>query len=327
MKAPIRVAVTGAAGQIGYSLLFPIAAGEVFGPEQPVILQLLELPFAIEALKGVEMELRDCAYPLLQDVICTSDVEVGFKDANVAMLVGSKPRGPGMERADLIRENGVIFVGQGKALDAVADPNCKVVVVGNPCNTNSLIARAQFKRLNPANMTAMTRLDQNRALAQIAQKANVPVSAIKRLAVWGNHSPTMYPDFTNATINGEPLEVVINDDAWLNGAFMKTVQQRGAAIINARGKSSAASAAWAAIDHVRDWFRPTPEGEWLSMVITSDGSYGVPEGLMFSFPVTVDANGDYHIVQGIELSAAAKARIMNSAEELLAEREMVKEML
>ncbi len=326
-KQPIRVAVTGAAGQIGYSLLFPIASGEVFGPDQPVILQLLELPVALGALQGVEMELRDCAFPLLQDVQTSSDLEVAFGDADVAMLVGSKPRGPGMERADLIRENGPIFTGQGKALDAVAAEGCKIVVVGNPCNTNSLIARAQFKRLNPANMTAMTRLDQNRAMAQLAQKAGVPVSALSKLAVWGNHSPTMYPDFTNALINGEPLTQVIQDEEWLNGAFIKTVQQRGKAIINARGKSSAASAAWAAIDHLRDWFRPTPEGQWLSMAITSDGSYGVPEGLIYSFPVTVDAAGEYHIVQGIELNAQAQERIRLSADELLSEREAVKDLL
>lgn len=326
-KSPIRVAITGAAGQIGYSLVFHIAAGQAFGPEQPVILQLIELPVALEALKGVAMEIQDCAFPLVAGIECTSDLREGFKDADVALLVGSKPRGKGQERADLIRGNGPIFIGQGQAIDATANENVKVLVVGNPCNTNCLIARHQAKRTNPRNYTAMTRLDQNRAMSQLATKSGAAVADIKKLAVWGNHSPTMYPDFTNALIGGKTLTDTITDGEWLNGPFIKTVQQRGKAIINARGKSSAASAAWAAVEHVRDWFRPTPDGEWLSMAVPSDGSYGVPEGLIYSFPCTVDADGEYHIVQGIELDDTAKARIKASADELLSEREAVADLL
>lgn len=326
-KKPIRVAVTGAAGQIGYSLVFPIAAGHVFGPDQPVILQLLELPVALDALQGVRMELLDCAYPLLAGVQVASDAEEAFGDADVAMLVGSKPRGPGMERADLIRSNGPIFIGQGKALDAAMKPTGKVVVVGNPCNTNCLIARSQAKRLDPRNFTAMTRLDQNRAKAQLAEKAGVAVADVTRMGIWGNHSPTMYPDYTNALIGGKRVVDAISDHDWLDGPFISTVQQRGGAIIKARGKSSAASAAWAAIDHVRDWFRPTPAGEWVSMAVTSDGSYGVPKDLIYSFPCTVDAAGKYSIVQGIELDKKAQGRVQTSADELIEERDAVKEML
>jgi len=326
-KTPIRVAVTGAAGQIGYSLLFPIAAGQVFGPDQPVILQLLELPMALNALEGVKMELSDGAFPLVQDIVTSSDANVAFGDADVALLVGSKPRGPGMERADLIRENGPIFVGQGRAIDASASKDVKVVVVGNPCNTNCLIARNQARRVNPNNFTAMTRLDQNRAKSQLATKSGAPVADITRLAIWGNHSPTMYPDFTNAQIGGKALTDVITDHEWLDGPFIKTVQQRGKAIINARGKSSAASAAWAAINHTHDWFHPTAEGEWVSMAVTSDGSYGIPEGLIFSFPCTVDAAGNFNIVQGIELDATARQRVQNSADELVSERDTVKDLL
>jgi malate dehydrogenase len=326
-KTPIRVAVTGAAGQIGYSLLFPIAAGQVFGPDQPVILQLLELPMALNALEGVKMELSDGAFPLVQDIVTSSDANIAFGDADVALLVGSKPRGPGMERADLIRENGPIFVGQGRAIDANASKDVKVVVVGNPCNTNCLIARNQARRVNPDNFTAMTRLDQNRAKSQLASKSGAPVADITRLAIWGNHSPTMYPDFTNAQIGGKALTDVITDHEWLDGPFIKTVQQRGKAIINARGKSSAASAAWAAINHTHDWFHPTAEGEWASMAVTSDGSYGIPEGLIFSFPCTVDAAGNFNIVQGIELDDTARQRIQNSADELVSERDTVKDLL
>ncbi len=326
-KTPIRVAVTGAAGQIGYSLLFPIAAGHVFGPDQPVILQLLELPVALGALEGVRMELDDCAFPLLADVITTSDAETAFGDADLCLLVGSKPRGPGMLRADLIRENGPIFVGQGKAIDAAAKEDAKILVVGNPCNTNCLIAMNQAKRVNRRNFTAMTRLDENRARSQIATKAGVPVSSIRKLSVWGNHSQTMYPDYTHGLIGGKPLADVVGDAEWLDGDFIKTVQGRGKAIINARGKSSAASAAWAAIDHAADWHRETPDGEWVSMAVPSDGSYGVPEGLIYSFPCTVDADGEYHIVQGIDLNDAAKARIEASANELSTERETVSDLL
>ena len=326
-KQPIRIAVTGAAGQIGYSLLFPIASGQIFGPDQPVILQLLELPVAINALEGVRMELDDGAFPLLQNVVTTSDAEVAFGDVDIALLVGSKPRGPGMERADLIRENGPIFVGQGKAIDANANENVRVVVVGNPCNTNCLIAQAQARRVNPNNFTAMTRLDQNRAKSQLAAKAGAPVSSVTRLAIWGNHSPTMYPDYTNAQIGGESLTSVISDHEWLDGPFIKTVQQRGRAIIDARGKSSAASAAWAAVHHTRDWHQPTAAGEWVSMAITSDGSYGIPEGLIFSFPCTVDANNQFNIVQGVELNETARARVDASAAELSMERDTVSDLL
>lgn len=326
-KSPIKVAVTGAAGNIGYSLLFPIASGQVFGADQPVELQLLEIPQGLQALEGVKMELLDSAFSLVTQITCTSDSDEGFGDADYAFLVGSKPRGPGMERADLIRENGPIFVGQGKAIDRSAKEQVKVIVVGNPCNTNCLIAQHQAKRVNPRNFTAMTRLDQNRAKAQIALKAGVAVKEVTRLAIWGNHSPTMYPDFENALINGQALTEVISDHDWLSEAFIKTVQQRGKAIIDARGKSSAASAAWAAIDHAADWSKPTAPGEWVSMAVTSDGSYGIPEGLIYSFPCTVDAHGEYQIVPDVALSSFAKEKAMKSAAELLEERDAVKDIL
>ena len=326
-KSPIKVAVTGAAGNIGYSLLFPIASGQVFGADQPVELQLLEIPQGLQALEGVKMELLDSAFSLVTDIKCTSDGDEGFGDADYAFLVGSKPRGPGMERADLIRENGPIFVGQGQAIDRSANENVKVIVVGNPCNTNCLIAQHQAKRVNPRNFTAMTRLDQNRAKAQLALKAGVQVGDITRLAIWGNHSPTMYPDFENALINGQALTEVITDQAWLSETFIKTVQQRGKAIITARGKSSAASAAWAAIDHAIGWSRPTAAGEWVSMAVPSDGSYGIPEGLIYSFPCTVDERGEYQIVPDVVLSTSAKEKAMASASELLAERDAVKDIL
>jgi len=327
-KSPIRVAVTGAAGNIGYSLLFPIAAGQVFGADQPVILQLLEVPQGVQFLEGVKMELQDSAFGLVQDIICTSDLDVAFGDADAAFLVGSKPRGPGVERADLLSQNGQIFIGQGQAIDRSAKEGVKVLVVGNPCNTNCLIAAHQAKRTRRANYTAMTRLDQNRAMAQVALKAGVGVSQVSRLAIWGNHSPTMYPDFENAAVGGERLTRVITDEAWLKGDFIKTVQQRGKAIIEARGKSSAASAAWAAIDHMRDWHRPTPAGEWVSMAISSDGNpYGIPEGLIYSFPCVVDASGDYSIVGGVELSEFARGKALASAQELIEERDAIKEML
>jgi malate dehydrogenase len=325
-KKPVRVAVTGAAGQIGYSLIFPIANGDVFGKDTPVILQLLELPMALQGLKGVEMELRDCAYPLLQDVVSTDDDRTAFADADAVFLVGSKPRGPGMERSDLLKDNGRIFTGQGTAIDEVASADARVLVVGNPCNTNAYIASQKAKRIPRGNFTAMTRLDQNRALAQLSAKAGVGVGAIGNLAVWGNHSPTMYPDFTHATINGRKLTDVITDHEWLNGAFLKTVQQRGKTIIEARGKSSAASAAWAAIDHMKDWWHGT-QGRWVSMAIISDGSYGVPEGLVCSFPCTVDSNGQYHVVQGLELDATAQGRVQASVNELLEEREFIKDLV
>ncbi|MCK6573043.1 malate dehydrogenase [Myxococcota bacterium] len=325
-KKPVRVAVTGAAGRIGTSIIFPIAAGDVFGKDTPVILQLLELPDALGKLRGVEMELRDCAYNLLRDVVVSDDPNVAFKDADALFLVGSKPRGPGMERADLLKDNGKIFIGQGKAIDAVAADNARVIVVGNPCNTNAYIASQMARRVPKANFTAMTRLDQNRAAAQLAGKAGVEVGAIGNLAVWGNHSPTMYADYTHAYINGRKVSEVITDHEWLNTAFLKTVAQRGKAIIDAQGVSSAPSAAWAAIDHMRDWHHGT-NGRWVSMAVPSDGSYGIPEGLICSFPCTVDANGQYHIVQGVELDAASKAKVQASVNELLEEREMISGLL
>ncbi len=330
MKSPIRVAITGAAGQIGYSLLFPIAAGHIFGPDQPVILQLLEVPTpeVLAKLEGVKMELQDSAYPLLKDIVCSGDMDVAFGDADLALLVGSRPRSAGMERADLIKVNGPIFVGQGQAIDRSAKKDVKVLVVGNPCNTNCLIARHQAKRVNPNNFTAMTRLDQNRAKAQIALKAGVDVADITKLAIWGNHSPTMYPDYDNARINNQPLTEIITDRSWLDGDFLKTVQQRGAQVIAARGASSAASAAWAAIDHAKDWYRPTPKGEWVSMAIPSDGnSYGIPEGLIYSFPCEVDIYGNYHVVQGLSITESAKAKMMKSAQELLDERAAIADLL
>jgi malate dehydrogenase len=325
-KKPVRVAVTGAAGRIGTSIIFPIAAGDVFGKDTPVILQLLELPDALGKLRGVEMELRDCAYGLLRDVVVSDDANVAFKDADALFLVGSKPRGPGMERADLLKDNGKIFIGQGKAIDAVAADGARIVVVGNPCNTNAYIASQMAKRVPKANFTAMTRLDQNRAAAQIAGKAGVSVGAIGNLAVWGNHSPTMYADYTHGRINGHKISEVVTDHEWLNNSFLKTVGQRGKAIIDAQGVSSAPSAAWAAIDHMRDWYHGT-NGRWVSMAVPSDGSYGVPEGLICSFPCTVDADGQYHIVQGIELDATAKGKVQASVNELLEEREMISGLL
>ena len=297
-KQPVRVAVTGAAGQIGYSLLFRIASGEMLGKDQPVILQLLEIPNekAQQALQGVIMELDDCAFPLLVDVIGTDDPNVAFKDADYALLVGARPRGPGMERADLLQENAKIFTVQGKALNDVASRDVKVLVVGNPANTNAYIAMKSAPDLPAKNFTAMLRLDHNRALTQVAKKTGKAVKDIKKLTVWGNHSPTMYADYRFATIDGESVKDMINDQEWNANVFLPTVGKRGAAIIEARGLSSAASAANAAIDHMRDWALGT-NGEWVTMSIPSDGSYGIPEGVMFGFPVTTE-NGEYKIVQG-----------------------------
>jgi malate dehydrogenase len=326
-KAPMRVAVTGAAGNISYSLLFRIANGDLLGKDQPVILHLIDLPDFLTACRGVVMELEDCAFPLLRGCVVTSDGAEGFGDVDVAMLVGSKPRGPGMERADLLKDNGRIFVGQGDAIDQNASPDVRVLVVGNPCNTNALIAASRAKRTNPANYTAMTRLDQNRAMAQLAIKAGVEVSAVRNLAIWGNHSPTMYPDFYNAQIGGRPVTEVITDHAWLQGEFLKTVQQRGAAIINARGKSSAASAASAAVDHIYSWATGTMTGDYVSMAIPSDGSYGIPAGLMFSYPVRITAPWKYEIVQGLELSEFSRAAVQKTTDELVGERTEVAGML
>jgi malate dehydrogenase len=326
-KAPMRVAVTGAAGQIGYSLLFRIANGDMLGKDQPVILQLLEIPDekAQKALKGVMMEVDDCAFPLLAGMTAHSDPMTAFKDADVALLVGARPRGPGIERKDLLEANAQIFTVQGKALDAVASRNVKVLVVGNPANTNAYIAMKSAPSLPAKNFTAMLRLDHNRALSQIAAKTGKPVSAIEKLCVWGNHSPTMYADYRFATIEGNSVKTMINDEAWNKDVFLPTVGKRGGAIIEARGLSSAASAANAAIDHVRDWVLGT-NGKWTTMGIPSDGSYGIPKDVMFGFPVTTQ-NGEYTIVQGLEIDAFSQERINLTLKELTEEKDGVKHLL
>ncbi|HUN69388.1 MAG TPA: malate dehydrogenase [Burkholderiales bacterium] len=331
-KAPIRVAVTGAAGQIGYAILFRIASGEMLGKDQPVILQLLEIPDekAQKALKGVMMELDDCAFPLLHGMVPTADPMVAFKDAGVALLVGARPRGPGMERKDLLEANGKIFGPQGKALDRVADRNVKVLVVGNPANTNCLIAMKNAPSLKPTQFTAMMRLDHNRATSQVAQKAGKPVSSVRKMTIWGNHSATQYPDVFQAELveSGSAKKVwpMINDQAWLETTFIPTVQKRGAAIIEARGLSSAASAANAAIDHVRDWTLGTRDGDWVSMGIPSDGSYGIAEGVLYGYPVTCKG-GKYEIVKGIEISDFSRKRMDATLKELHEERDGVKHLL
>ncbi|MBN8440497.1 MAG: malate dehydrogenase [Thauera sp.] len=327
-KAPVRVAVTGAAGQIGYSLLFRIASGEMLGKDQPVILQLLDLPQAQKAVKGVMMELEDCAFPLLAGMVATDDPNVAFKDAQVALLVGARPRGPGMERKDLLTENAKIFTVQGAAIGQYADPNCKVLVVGNPCNTNAYIAKEvaqKYGRVPAKNFTGMLRLDHNRALSQLAAKSGRAVSSLKNLVVWGNHSPTMYADYRFVTSNGDAVKGLINDEAWNRDVFLPTVGKRGAAIIEARGLSSAASAANAAIDHIRDWVLGS-KGEWVTMGIPSDGSYGIPEGIIYGFPVTTE-NGEYKIVQGLDIDAFSRERMTHTLNELLEEREGVKDLL
>ena len=326
-KAPMRVAVTGAAGQIGYSLLFRIANGDMLGKDQPVILQLLEIPDekAQKALKGVMMEVDDCAFPLLAGMTAHSDPMTAFKDADVALLVGARPRGPGMERKDLLEANAQIFTVQGKALDAVASRNVKVLVVGNPANTNAYIAMKSAPSLPAKNFTAMLRLDHNRALSQVAAKSGKPVAAIEKLCVWGNHSPTMYADYRFATIDGNSVKTMINDEAWNKDVFLPTVGKRGGAIIEARGLSSAASAAKAAIDHVRDWVLGT-NGKWTTMGIPSDGSYGIPKDVMFGFPVTTQ-NGEYTIVQGLEIDAFSQERINITLKELTEEKDGVKHLL
>jgi malate dehydrogenase len=326
-KTPKRVAVTGAAGQIGYSLLFRIANGDMLGKDQPVILQLLEIDNekAQKALKGVMMELDDCAFPLLAGMTAHSDPMTAFKDADVALLVGARPRGPGMERKDLLEANAQIFTVQGKALDAVAARDVKVLVVGNPANTNAYIAMKSAPSLPAKNFTAMLRLDHNRALSQIAAKTGKPVGAIEKLTVWGNHSPTMYADYRFATIDGQSVKDTINDDAWNRDTFLPTVGKRGAAIIDARGASSAASAANAAIDHVRDWVLGT-NGKWTTMGVPSDGSYGIPEGTVFGYPVTTE-NGEYTIVQGLPIDAFSQERINLTLKELNEERDGVAHLL
>jgi malate dehydrogenase len=324
MKAPVRVAVTGAAGQIGYSLLFRIANGDMLGKDQPVILQLLEIPNekAMNALKGVVMELDDCAFPLLAGVVQTDDAEVAFKDADYALLVGGRPRGPGMERADLLMANAEIFSKQGQALNKAAKRSVKVLVVGNPANTNALIAQQSAPDLPAKNFTAMMRLDHNRAVSQLAQKAGQPVAAVKKMSVWGNHSPSMYPDLFNAEVGGKVAADVVNDQSWIESTFIPTVGKRGAAIIEARGLSSAASAANAAIDHMRDWVLGTPEGDWVTMGIPSDGSYGIPEGVVYGYPVTCK-NGEYAIVQGLKVNEFSRSRMDATLKELQEERAVV----
>jgi malate dehydrogenase len=320
--------VTGAAGQIGYSLLFRIASGEMLGKDQPVILQLLEIPDekAQKALKGVIMELDDCAFPLLDSVVPTADPKVAFKDADVALLVGARPRGPGMERKDLLEANGKIFAPQGKALSEVASRDVKVLVVGNPANTNCLIAMKNAPELKASNFTAMMRLDHNRSLTQIAQKVGKPVSSVKKMTVWGNHSATQYPDVFNAEVDGKKAWSLINDQNWLEKEFIPTIQKRGAAIIEARGLSSAASAASAAMDHVRNWVDGTPDGDWVSMGIPSDGSYGIPEGLIYGFPTTC-RNGKIEIVKGLEVSDFSRSRMQATQKELEEERDSIKSLL
>lgn len=326
MKRPVRVAVTGAAGQIGYSLLFRIASGEMLGKDQPVILQLLDIPQSMAAVQGVVMELEDCAFPLLHGIVATDDAMVAFKDVDVALLVGARPRGPGMERKDLLEANGAIFTTQGKALNAVASRDVKVLVVGNPANTNAYIAMKNAPDLNPANFTAMMRLDHNRAKSQIAAKLGKPVSAVTKMTVWGNHSATQYPDLNRAEVEGNGVWGQINDQAWLETNFIPTVQQRGAAIIKARGLSSAASAANAAIEHIRDWVLGTPEGDWVTMGIPSDGSYGIPAGVIYGYPVTCK-DGKYTIVQGIEISEFSRARMEATLKELQEEGAAVAHLL
>jgi malate dehydrogenase len=327
-KAPVRVAVTGAAGQIGYSLLFRIASGEMLGKDQPVILQLLEIPDekAQKALKGVMMELDDCAFPLLHGMLAASDPMVAFKDVEVALLVGARPRGPGMERKDLLEANGKIFAPQGKALDKVASRNVKVLVVGNPANTNALIAMKNAPSLKPTQFTGMMRLDHNRTLSQIAHKLGKPLSSIRKVTVWGNHSATQYPDLFQAECEGKKVWPMINDQEWLEKTLIPTVQKRGAAIIEARGLSSAASAANAAIDHVRNWVAGTPEGDWVTMGIPADGSYGIAEGVLYGYPVTCKG-GQYQIVKGIEISDFSRKRMDATLKELHEERDGIKHLL
>ena len=325
MKTPVRIAVTGCAGNIGYALLFRIAAGDMLGPDQPVILHLLEVTPALKALEGVVMELRDCAFPLLSNIVATDDPAVGFKDADYVILVGARPRGPGMERKDLLEANGAIFTVQGRALNDHASRGVKVLVVGNPANTNALIAMRSAPDLDPRQFTAMMRLDHNRAISQLAAKTGSSVPAIRRMTVWGNHSSTQYPDITHALVDGRPAPELV-DQAWLEGDFIPTVQQRGAAIIAARGASSAASAASAAIDHMRSWALGTADGDWVSMGIPSDGSYGIEQGIIYSFPVTC-RDGRYQIVQDLAVSAFSRGRMDATAKELLEERDAVQHLL
>jgi malate dehydrogenase len=325
VKSPVRVTVTGAAGQISYSLLFRIAAGDMLGKDQPVILQLLEITPALKALQGAAMELDDCAFPLLAGIVTTDDPAVAFKDADYALLVGARPRGPGMERKDLLAANAAIFSVQGKAIDDHASRNIKVLVVGNPANTNALIAQRNAPNINPRQFTAMTRLDHNRGLSQLATKTSTSINDITKLTIWGNHSSTQYPDLHEAQVKGKSAMSLI-DQKWYEADYIPTVQQRGAAIIAARGASSAASAANAAINHVRDWALGTPANDWVSMGVYSDGSYGIDKGLIYSFPVTCK-NGDWQIVQGLSINEFSRAKMQATEKELQEERDAVKELL
>lgn len=325
MKTPVRVAVTGAAGQIGYSLLFRIASGQMLGADQPVILQLLDITPAMDALKGVAMELEDCAFPLLQGIVRSDDPNEAFADINYGLLVGARPRSKGMERKDLLEANGAIFTVQGKAISDNAAKDVRILVVGNPANTNALIAMNNAPDVPNERFTAMTRLDHNRAIAQLAAKTGATVPEITKMTIWGNHSATQYPDLFHAEVKGQNAAALVNDQSWLETEFIPTVQQRGAAIIEARGLSSAASAANAAVDHMRTWALGTDAGDWVSMAIPSDGSYGVAEGLISSFPVTC-ANGKYEIVQGLDIDDFSRARIDASVGELAEERDAVREL-
>ncbi len=325
MKKAVNVAITGGAGQIGYALAFRVASGAMLGADQPVNLHLLEITAALPQLQGVVMELDDCAFPTLSRVVPTDDPRIAFRDCDIALLVGARPRGPGMERKDLLLANAQIFSAQGKALADVASRGAKVLVVGNPANTNALIARANAKGLDPRNFTAMTRLDHNRSLAQLAGKTGTHVSAIRRMIIWGNHSSTQYPDVSHCTVAGKPAKSLV-DQKWIEESFIPVVQQRGAAVIKARGSSSAASAAAAALDHVRDWVLGTPAGDWVSMAVPSDGSYGIPEGVVYSHPV-VCRNGAYEIVQGLTIDEFSRKRMQATLAELNEERDGVKSLL
>jgi malate dehydrogenase len=325
MTAPLNVAITGAAGQIGYALIFRVASGALLGPDTRVNLHLLEITPALQALQGVVMELNDCALPTLNRVVATDDAMVAFRDCHIALLVGARPRGPGMERKDLLLANAQIFSAQGKALNEVADRKVRVLVVGNPANTNALIARANARDLNPRNFTAMTRLDHNRALWQLAEKTGAHVGEIRRMTIWGNHSSTQYPDLRHAEVAGKPAKSLVSQQ-WIEESFIPVVQQRGAAVIKARGASSAASAASAAIDHVRSWLDGTREGDWVSMAVPADGSYGIPEGVIYSYPVTI-SNGEYRIVPGLAVDEFSRKRMDTTLAELREERAGVKALL
>ena len=325
MKPALNVAITGAAGQIGYALAFRVASGQMLGSDQPVNLHLLEVTPALPALQGVVMELNDCAFPTVNKIVATDDAKLAFRDCNVALLVGARPRGPGMERKDLLLANAQIFSAQGKALNEAADRQVKVLVVGNPANTNSLIARANAKDLNPRNFTAMTRLDHNRALSQLAEKTGKHVTAITRMTIWGNHSATQYPDLSHTLVDGKPAKSLV-DQKWIEETFIPVVQQRGAAIIKARGASSAASAASAAIDHIHTWVHGTAPGDWISMAVPSDVSYGIKEGVIYSYPVTIK-NGEYQVVQGLSVDEFSRKRMDATDTELREERDGVKSLL